>query len=89
MKPRPSKPAQIVEEKMPGRVDSRAVASFLISRLPDGSVQYNFFGADVDILGLIEYGKIIAADRARMNAAIAQAQHQAQAASQPPLASAK
>lgn len=49
-------------------------AFFQIFKLPDGPVQYNYGGPESDLLGLIEFGKILVSDKTRMNILSAQQQ---------------
>ncbi len=59
MKAKPSKPKAV----------ATPCATFVMSRLSDGAIQYSFFGTDADILGLLEYAKVMVMDRARVNLA--------------------
>lgn len=61
---------------------SKPVATFTISKLPNGSVQFNFGGPDSDVLGIIEFGKIMIQDRLRRGLAMEEAVRAAQAAAQ-------
>lgn len=50
------------------------MASFSIAKLDNGSVTFNFGGPDSDVLGLIEFARMLTVERVRVNAAQALAQ---------------
>lgn len=49
------------------------VATAVVSKLPDGSTHYHFMGADSDVLGLLEAGKMVVVEKIRTNMLAAQA----------------
>ena len=59
--------------------EAQPVALMKIQKMADGSVSYHFGGPDADVLGLVEFAKLMIEDRTRMNIAIAQAKAQAEA----------
>lgn len=44
------------------------LATFKISKLTTGSVEFHFDGNDSDLLGLVEIGKMVISERVRKNA---------------------
>lgn len=75
----PAKPVDESDDQSPHVPSVPVVAAFKIQKFADGNVSYSSGGPDSDVLGLLEFAKIITHDKTRLSIHLAQ-QASAQAA---------